>query len=116
MKERLRQIRKVLGLSQAEFGKKIGMSNVAVSYMELGRTALSEQNIRLICLSFGVREEWFRTGRGDMLDEEAALSAGEKRLIEVFRRLSPAARRMLIEYGEKLLADEREIRGGEGAK
>jgi len=112
MKERLREIRKALGLSQAEFGKKIGMSNVAVSYMELGRTALSEQNIHLICLTFGVREEWFRSGLGDMLDEEARLSAGEKRLLEVFRQLSPIARRMLIEYGEKLAADERELRGG----
>jgi transcriptional regulator with XRE-family HTH domain len=116
MKERLRQIRKALGLSQAEFGKKIGVSNVAISYMESGRTALSEQNVRLICLSFGVREEWFRTGRGQMMDEEAALSAGEKRLLEVFRQLNPATRRMLIEYGEKLLADEEALRRREAVR
>jgi hypothetical protein len=46
-----------------------------------------------------------------MYDEEARLAAGEKRLLEVYRQLSPAARRMLIEYAEKLADDERELRG-----
>ncbi|MDR1785615.1 MAG: helix-turn-helix domain-containing protein [Spirochaetaceae bacterium] len=109
MKERLKQLRKTLDLTQSAFGKKIGVSDVAISHMESGRTALSKQNVRLICLTFGVREEWFRSGAGDMLDQAAVLSAGEKRLLEVFRQLSPTARRMLIEYAEKLAADEREI-------
>jgi transcriptional regulator with XRE-family HTH domain len=110
MKERLKKFRKTLGLTQGEFGKKIGMSDVAISYMESGRTALSEQNIRLICLTFGVREEWLREGKGEMLDDEALLSERERRLMELFRRLSPKAQQMIIEYAEKLLADEQAIR------
>jgi transcriptional regulator with XRE-family HTH domain len=104
MRERLKKLRKTLGLTQGEFGKKIGMSDVAISYMESGRTALSEQNIRLICLTFGARAEWLRDGTGDMMDEEAQLSDYEKRLLGLFRRLSPGAQEAFVEYVEKLVA------------
>jgi transcriptional regulator with XRE-family HTH domain len=111
MKERLKILRKSLGLTQGKFGEKIGMSDVAISHMESGRTALSKQNIRLICLTFGVNEEWLEKGVGDMMDDEALLTEGEKRLLALFRQLSPKARELLIEYAEKLLADEQALRG-----
>jgi transcriptional regulator with XRE-family HTH domain len=111
MKDRLKQLRKNLKLTQGEFGKKIGMSDVAISYMESGRTALSRQNIRLICLTFGVREEWLEKGEGDMMDDEAQLSDQERQLLAFFRELSPLARKMLLEYAEKLVSDEKALRG-----
>jgi transcriptional regulator with XRE-family HTH domain len=111
MKDRLKQLRKKIGITQREFGKKIGMSDVAVSYMESGRTALSKQNVRLISLVFGVREEWLEQGVGEMMSEEALLTGREKRLLELFRQLSPVAQRMLIEYAEKLRSDEAGLRG-----
>ena len=111
MKERLKELRKFLKLTQGEFGKKIGMSDVAISYMESGRTALSKQNIRLICLTFGVNESWFETGDGDMIDDEAQLSDQERQLMAFFRELSPLARKMLIEYAQKLVSDEKALRG-----
>lgn len=72
---------------------------------------MSDQNIKLICFAFDVNEEWLRTGEGEMLDDEAKLSGYEKNLLGFFRQLSPKARRMLIEYAEKLISDERELRG-----
>jgi transcriptional regulator with XRE-family HTH domain len=110
MKTRLKQLRKNLGFTQGEFGKKIGMSDVAISYMESGRTALSEQNVKLICLTFGIREEWFRYGTGDMIDEEAELANDEKLLLEFFRKLSPTAQKMAINYVEQLIVYEKELR------
>ena len=112
MKERLKQLRKFLMLTQGEFGEKIGMTDASVSHMESGRTALSEQNIKLICLTFGARAEWIRNGEGDMMNDEALLSEKENRLLALFRRLSPKAREMLIEYAEKLRSDEAGLRGG----
>jgi transcriptional regulator with XRE-family HTH domain len=110
MKDRLKHLRKTLKLTQGEFGKKIGMSDVAISYMESGRTALSKQNIRLICLAFRVREEWLEKGEGDMMDDEAQLSDQERQLLAFFRELSPLARKMLLEYAEKLISDEKALR------
>ena len=111
MKDRLKEFRKSLGLTQGEFGKKIGMSDVAISHMESGRTAISRQNAQLISLTFGVRQEWLEDGIGEMMDAEAELSDYERRLLEFFRQLSPKARRMLLEYAEKLASDEAELRG-----
>jgi transcriptional regulator with XRE-family HTH domain len=114
MKYRLKQLRKALGLTQREFGEKVGMSDVAISYMESGRTLISKQNIHLICLTFGIREEWLENGSGDMLDDEASLTEYERQILNLYRRLSPLARKMLIEYAEKLLADEQALRGKHG--
>jgi transcriptional regulator with XRE-family HTH domain len=111
MKDRLKELRRSLKLTQGEFGEKIGMTDASVSHMELGRTAMSKQNVRLISLVFGVREEWLEHGVGDMMNEAAILTDREKRLLELFRRLSPLAQRMLIEYAEKLFADERALHG-----
>jgi transcriptional regulator with XRE-family HTH domain len=111
MKDRLKQFRKSLRLTQREFGEKIGMSDVAISYMESGRTALSEQNIKLICLTFGIREEWLREGKGEMLDDgKDLLSEQEKHLLELFRKLSPRTCDLIIEYIKKVISDEQAIR------
>jgi hypothetical protein len=48
-----------------------------------------------------------------MLDEEALLSERERYLLEQFRKLSPRAQMMIVEYTEKVLSDEQAIRGGE---
>jgi transcriptional regulator with XRE-family HTH domain len=115
MKDRLKELRKSLGLTQGEFGKKIGMSDVSISYMESGRTAINNQNVNLICLTFGVRQEWFRTGIGDMLDDEASLTEYERRILNISRQLSPEGRKVfkklaedLVEYDEKAIREDAE--------
>ena len=105
-KNRVFSLRKYLNLTQNQFSEKIGLKFSAISMLENDKAPLTEANIRLICLTFGVNEEWLRHGNGEMLDTEAGMSEREKRLIELFRKLSPKAREMLIEYAEKLIADE----------
>jgi transcriptional regulator with XRE-family HTH domain len=116
--KRVIEIRKTKGLSQTEFAKAMGITQASLSLIEQGKSKLTEANIKLICLTFGVREEWLRDGAGEMLDNEALLSEYEKRLLGFFRRLSPTAQKLLIEYAQKLLADEQALRGeapeGEG--
>lgn len=76
MKERLKQIRKNLGLSQEEFGKKIGIESRAhISSLENGTRNITDRIIKDICREFDINEEWLRTGRGEMrrdltIDEE----------------------------------------------
>jgi transcriptional regulator with XRE-family HTH domain len=108
---RVTALRIKLGLKQTEFAAKIGVTSSLISRIEKGETPLTEANIHLICLTFGVREEWLRDGNGEMLNDKALLSEREGRLLELFRRLSPKAQEMIIEYVEKLLADEQALRG-----
>ena len=82
MGERVKELRKVLGLSGEKFGEKIGVTRSAISDIERGRNGLSEQNILAICREFNVNEEWLSTGTGEMfkdmsLDEEIINFIGE---------------------------------------
>lgn len=72
MNERVKQLRKTLGLSGEKFGATIGLSRMAISNIENGNRNLTEQSIKSICREFNVNENWLRTGNGDMftsLDE-----------------------------------------------
>lgn len=66
MKERIKELRKSLGMNQAEFGSKIGISNTAVSKWEKGENTVPESAIKSIVREFGVSESWLRDGTGDM--------------------------------------------------
>lgn len=68
MHTRIKEVREHLGLSQTEFGKRLGISRDAVSNLEYNRLKKPEQKepiIKLICREFGVSETWLRTGVGE---------------------------------------------------
>ena len=71
--ERVRMLRKEKGLTQSELGEKIGLKKSAISKLESDGNSVTDQNIRLICDTFHVREHWLRTGEGerDAGDDEA---------------------------------------------
>lgn len=79
MNERIKKLRKSLDLTQVEFGRRIGMKQNTIALIEGGRNT-SDQTIFAICREFHVREEWLRTGEGEMFapdvhDEFEALAA-----------------------------------------
>lgn len=65
MKNRVREIRRTLSLSQAEFAKSIAMGQTGVSMVENGTRELTDRQIITICAVFGVDEHWLRTGEGE---------------------------------------------------
>ena len=66
MNERIRKVRKMLDLTQAEFAKKIGTTANVLTHYETGRRNPSKSVINNICKTFHVSEEWLRTGAGEM--------------------------------------------------
>lgn len=82
MKDRLRELRKNLGLNQTEFGKKIGLKQATIGQMENGDRGITDRNITLICREFNVSELWLREGIGEMFMEfDNRLTALSARLI-----------------------------------
>lgn len=69
MKERLKQLRKTLDLTQQEFADRIGSARDNIAGYETGRRNPSVAVISLICTKFNVNEEWLRTGNGEMFIE-----------------------------------------------
>lgn len=64
--ERVRKIRKSLGLTLEKFGKKLGIGKTAISKIEHEQCSLTDANIKLICREFSVDYIWLTTGEGEM--------------------------------------------------
>lgn len=60
--ERVRIIRKDKNLTMEEFGKRLGVSKVAISNIENGNRNVTNQMRQSIIKEFDVNETWFRTG------------------------------------------------------
>jgi transcriptional regulator with XRE-family HTH domain len=98
--DRLLELRKTLNLTQGQFSESLGLTAAAISSLELGKSQLTEQNIRLICFTFNVNEGWLRTGSGAMFNE---YSPREQDLLEKFRRISPEMQKHVLDYVKLLL-------------
>ena len=66
MKERLKELRTALNLTQQEFADRIGIQRGTYAKYEIGRNDPIDAVIRLICQTFNVNEEWLRAGEGPM--------------------------------------------------
>lgn len=74
MKNRIKQIRKEKGLTQTEFGEKIGVKGNTITMYESGARVPSDAVIISICREFNISEVWLRTGEGEphiQRDEDA---------------------------------------------
>lgn len=67
MNERIKEIRKSLGLSQKDFGDQIGVKQGSVAAYESGARVPLDAIITSICRTFSVNERWLRTGEGNMM-------------------------------------------------
>ena len=93
--DRIKEIRKKKGLTQDEFGAKIGIQKSAVSKIERGENAVSDQVRLMICREFNIREEWLRTGEGEMFIPKRSAYELERFFSEVTFE-SPGFRRAFL--------------------
>lgn len=64
--EQIRDARKALSFTQKEFSAALGMSENYIWQIEKGQREPSDRTISDICRIFAIREEWLRTGTGEM--------------------------------------------------
>lgn len=122
MGERIKELRKALGLTQQEFADRIKVKRNTVATYEMGRSTPSDAAISLICREFNVNENWLRTGEGQMFiqvsrDEEIAAFIGDvlsgetgdfrRRLISVLARLDTDQWELLEHIAEELAQIEK---------
>lgn len=108
--KRINLLRKQLGMIQQDFANKIGVQRVTISWMEKEGNTITKQNIKIICDTFNVSENWLLNGEGEMfrpadesdlldrLQQELKLTCQEMEIIRTFVELSPEQRRMGIEF------------------
>lgn len=85
--ERIKQVRKALGLTQMKFAERTAISTSYLAGMELGDKKVNERIIRLIGAEFGVDEHWLRTGDGTMYNAETDVKVAK--LMSLFTGLNP---------------------------
>lgn len=67
--ERVKEIRKSLGLTLEKFGERVGVTKQTMSRIENGVNNLTEQMAKSICREFGVDYIYLTTGDGEMFVE-----------------------------------------------
>ena len=70
MKDRIRVLRKELGLNQTDFGERIGVKQAAIAGYESGIRTPLDAVVTSICREFCVNEDWLRNGTGEMFKEK----------------------------------------------
>lgn len=119
MNERIKMIRQKLGLTQEEFGRRLGVTRGAITNIELNKVEPKPLFVDLICREFGANEIWIRTGDGPMFqqrsqEEELAAFFGDvlsgepdfrRRLISALARLDEDQWATLADIAQKLVEE-----------
>lgn len=112
--ERVKEIRKSLGLTLEKFGEKLGVGKTAISNIEKGNRNLTEQMTISICREYNVNYDYLTCGDGEMFDDlpqtiidelclQYNLSDSEKAIIEMYVSLPEDFRQLLKERTTELL-------------
>ncbi len=67
--ERIKAVRKELGLTLEKFGEKLGAKKNTMSAIETGRNSLTDQMARSICREYNVDYDYLMYGEGDMFTD-----------------------------------------------
>lgn len=82
--ERIKELRKLLELTQEEFAEKINISRSNLGNIETNRVAITERIITDICNTYGASEIWLKTGEGrPLIEKDKYLFAQIKRLFDL---------------------------------
>lgn len=108
MNERLRVLRKSLGMSQKNFAQKMSLTQTFLSMMEGDKSRITDKNVKLICATYNVNEEWLRDGVGEMFSS----TPYEKELHEIYQKLMPASKKYLTLMARELLRTQGELLDG----
>ena len=118
LNERIKELRKLRGLSQKDFAETIGISQRSVSWGEQPGNNVPDNTIKNICMTFGVNEDWLRNGTEPMyiqaptfsLDNFVRQHGGTELEIDIMKayfELEPDVRAMLIQHFKERLTASR---------
>lgn len=66
MKERIKELRKSLGITQQELADKLGLKRNTIATYEIGKAVPSDRVISDLCNKYNLNEDWLRAGEGEM--------------------------------------------------
>lgn len=120
MNERIKELRKALGMTQQEIADRLGIKRNTYCQYEIGRNEPIDAVINLICREFHVSEAWLRTGEGEMflrvsmedelsemfgrlISDDSPLAPVKRSLIHSLLRLPPESWEVLFSLAESMV-------------
>jgi len=107
VRERIKQVRQALNVSQRDFAKRIYISQTLLGDIELGNRNINERTIQLISTEFNVSKDWILTGNGDMFSAPP-VDIQLENLVEIFNQLDKGLRDFLLDQSKGLLKIQKE--------
>jgi transcriptional regulator with XRE-family HTH domain len=101
--ERIRAVRKALGISQRDFCGGIYLSHSFYAKIETGTRNPNERVYELISNKYNVNKDWLLTGRGEMFSKPPP-DVELVQLMEIIKELDPLFRDCIIQQ-VKLMAN-----------
>ena len=115
MKDRLKELRKKLGLKQRELAERLDVSVNLIGNWECGDRPIPKTRIYQICNEFHVRRDWLEKGEGEMFEPTpepiSVEEAQEQFVMAVFRRLSDAQKDVVINALKRAIEEDEKERG-----
>lgn len=113
LKDRLKELREALGITQSELAEAIGLAKNTVAKYEIGYRVPMEATLKLICSKYDVNYLWLTEGNGEMfsiLPDELIQKICQKYGLESywvdamrkFLELSDNERKVIKKYLKKL--------------
>lgn len=106
--ERIKKCRRVLGLSQADFANKIGISRITLARYESGERQPDAGVLLQISRIFKISIDWLLTGQGEMFIKQEERNEAQELLDElerIRRDYGEEHYRRAIKLAKKLLQD-----------
>ena len=117
MNERIKKLRKELGLSQKGFGERIGLTRDNIANIEGNRAEIKDVVIKAICKEFDINETWLRTGEGDtykqptdeisdivaeIIHDDSPVRGSILKIMKAYMQLDDASKEVINKFVEEL--------------
>ena len=105
IKDRLKQLRHAVGIKQRELADRLEVQVGLIGNWESGARNIPKTRIYQICKEYNVREEWLKTGEGEMFEPEPEPeeTSFEDEMYKMYQQLSPEYQEVWKNLAELIL-------------
>ena len=95
VKDRLKQLRKELGIKQRELAERLGVDVSLIGKWETGQQSIPKSRLKHIYREFHVRPEWMENGEGAMFEPNSEEDAAIRSFIAIYDEMPENFKRVI---------------------
>ena len=109
MKDRLKELRKALGLKQREVAERLGCQTGLIGRWEAGLQPIPATRIYQLCKEYNVRREWLERGEGEMFERPTEADKYVMIFSEFYDSLTPKFQEVFLRVAKDKLELDRSV-------